>query len=83
MAQQFDHSLLVEQEQSQRATVFRVYNYYRIGLAFLFLYLFLNPNLKESVGESAGGKELFARPIQETGPECQRDFCAREFRRYS
>ena len=50
MAQQFDHSLLVEQEQSQRATVFRVYNYYRVGLAFLFLYLFLDPNLNEFVG---------------------------------
>ncbi len=47
---QFDQSFLEEQQKAQRATIFRVYNYYRVGIAFLFLFLFLDPNLTTFVG---------------------------------
>lgn len=49
--QQFDHRSLEEQQNAQRATIFRVYNYYRLLIGFLFLFLFLDPNLKGIVGE--------------------------------
>ena len=48
--EKFDQSILEEQLKRQRATVFRVYNYYRVLISFLFLFLFLDPNLNEFVG---------------------------------
>ncbi|MBO6566817.1 MAG: hypothetical protein JJ956_18855, partial [Pseudomonadales bacterium] len=48
---QFDQSFLEEQQKAQRATIFRVYNYYRVLIAFLFLFLFLDPNLNTFVGQ--------------------------------
>jgi two-component system, NtrC family, sensor histidine kinase PilS len=48
--EQFDQSFLEEQQKAQRAAIFRVYNYYRILIAFLFLFLFLDPNLNGFVG---------------------------------
>jgi two-component system sensor histidine kinase PilS (NtrC family) len=39
-----------EVQEKQRAAIFRVYNYYRVLIAFLFLFLFLDPNLNEFVG---------------------------------
>lgn len=39
-----------QQRSAQRATILRVYNYYRILIAFLFLFLFLNKNFHEFVG---------------------------------
>jgi two-component system sensor histidine kinase PilS (NtrC family) len=47
---EFDQSFLEEQQKAQRATIFRVYNYYRILISFLFLFLFLDSNLNEFVG---------------------------------
>ena len=40
---EYQHSL-------QRSTILRVYNYYRILISFLFLFLFLNRNFQEFVG---------------------------------
>ncbi|MEO2182697.1 MAG: hypothetical protein ABGY43_10370, partial [bacterium] len=50
---QFDQSFLEEQKKAQRATIFRIYNYYRvlISFLFLFLFLFLDPNLNDFVGK--------------------------------
>jgi two-component system, NtrC family, sensor histidine kinase PilS len=39
-----------EQQSLHRSTIFRVYNYYRILLSFLFLFLFIDPNFNEFVG---------------------------------
>ena len=50
-----------EQEKLQRSTILRVYNYYRILIAFLFLFLFLDPNLSEFVGKT--NPELFQTTI--------------------
>ena len=36
----------------QRSTILRVYNYYRILISFLFLFLFLDENFREFVGAS-------------------------------
>ncbi|MEZ7972317.1 MAG: HAMP domain-containing sensor histidine kinase [Pseudomonadales bacterium] len=47
---QFDQSFLEEQIKNQRATILRIYNYYRVLIAFLFLFLFLDPNLDDFVG---------------------------------
>ena len=52
---------LEEEQAAQRATVFRVYNYYRVLIAFLFLFLFLDPNLNEFVGTI--NPELFQNTI--------------------
>lgn len=57
----FDQPLLEEQQAAQRATVFRVYNYYRVLIAFLFLFLFLDPDLNEFVGNV--NPELFQKTI--------------------
>lgn len=57
----FDQSVLEEQLKAQRATVFRVYNYYRVLISFLFLFLFLDPNLNEFVGSV--NPELFSITI--------------------
>ncbi len=46
----FDQEDLEEEQKAQRAAIFRVYNYYRILIAFLFLFLFVNPDLNEFVG---------------------------------
>ncbi|MGV0034987.1 MAG: sensor histidine kinase [Candidatus Azotimanducaceae bacterium WSBS_2022_MAG_OTU7] len=46
----FDQSFLEEQQKSQRATIFRVYNFYRVLISFGFLFLFLDPNLNDIVG---------------------------------
>ena len=48
---QFDQSFLEEQQKAQRATIFRIYNYYRVLISFLFLFLFLDPNLNDFVGK--------------------------------
>ncbi|MBO6704393.1 MAG: PAS domain-containing sensor histidine kinase [Pseudomonadales bacterium] len=58
---QFDQSFLEEQQKAQRATIFRVYNYYRVLIAFLFLFLFLDPNLNTFVGQV--NPELFRGTI--------------------
>ncbi len=58
---QFDQSFLEEQQKAQRATIFRVYNYYRVLIAFLFLFLFLDPNLNTFVGRV--NPELFRGTI--------------------
>ncbi len=47
---QFKSWTFPERRRSQRTAILRVYNYYRILLSFLFLYLFLDPNLGEFVG---------------------------------
>ena len=39
-----------ELQSSQRSTILRVYNYYRILISFLFLFLFLDPNFQRFVG---------------------------------
>ena len=39
-----------ELQSSQRSTILRVYNYYRILISFLFLLLFLDPNFQRFVG---------------------------------
>ena len=52
---------LEEQRSSQRATILRVYNYYRILLSFLFLFLFLDPNFQRFVGSV--NPELFQTTI--------------------
>lgn len=49
--EQFDQSFLEDQRNTQRSAIFRVYNYYRVLIAFLFLFLFLDPNLNEFVGQ--------------------------------
>ena len=46
----FDQDLLGQPQLRQRATLLRVYNYYRILISFGFLFLFL----KESFGEFFG-----------------------------
>ena len=48
---QFDQAFLEEQKKAQRATIFRIYDYYRILISFLFLFLFLDPNLNDFVGK--------------------------------
>ncbi|MCB1692211.1 MAG: PAS domain-containing sensor histidine kinase [Pseudomonadales bacterium] len=45
----------------QRSTILRVYNYYRIFLSFLFLFLFLSENLKDFVGSA--NPELFQHVV--------------------
>ncbi len=45
----------------QRSTILRVYNYYRILISFLFLYLFSDQNFQEFVG--AFNPELFQTTI--------------------
>lgn len=59
--ERFDQSILEEQLKRQRATVFRVYNYYRVLISFLFLFLFLDPNLNEFVGNL--NPDLFTNTI--------------------
>ena len=59
--EQFDQSRLEQEQNAQRATIFRVYNYYRIGLAFLFLFFFVNPELNVFVG--GVNPELFQQTI--------------------
>ena len=58
---EFHGSTTEEQQNSQRSTILRVYNYYRILISFLFLYLFLDPNLSEFVGTV--NPELFQKTI--------------------
>lgn len=58
---QFDDSSIDEQQKLQRSTILRVYNYYRILIAFLFLFLFLDPNLSEFVGKT--NPDLFQSTI--------------------
>jgi two-component system sensor histidine kinase PilS (NtrC family) len=58
---QFDQSFLAEQQKAQRATIFRVYNYYRVLIAFLFLFLFLDANLSQFIGNL--NPELFRTTI--------------------
>jgi two-component system sensor histidine kinase PilS (NtrC family) len=50
-----------EQQSVQRSTIFKVYNYYRILISFLFLFLFLDPNFSEFVGTV--NPELFRSTI--------------------
>tara|TARA_R110002072_G_scaffold14259_3_gene59209 strand:+ start:9673 stop:11286 length:1614 start_codon:yes stop_codon:yes gene_type:complete len=45
----------------QRSTILRVYNYYRILISFLFLYLFSDENFREFVGNA--NPELFQDTI--------------------
>ena len=45
----------------QRSTILRVYNYYRILISFLFLYLFSDENFREFVGSA--NPELFQDTI--------------------
>lgn len=45
----------------QRSTILRVYNYYRILISFLFLYLFSDDNFREFVGST--NPELFQDTI--------------------
>ncbi len=45
----------------QRSTILRVYNYYRILISFLFLYLFSDENFREFVGSF--NPELFQQTI--------------------
>lgn len=52
---------LEEQQSSQRSTILRVYNYYRILLSFLFLFLFLDPDFHRFVGSV--NPELFQNTI--------------------
>lgn len=49
------------QNDLQRYTIFRVYNYYRIVVAFLLLYLFSSPNLSEFVGSV--NEDLFRNTV--------------------
>ena len=45
--------VIVEQQHSlQRSTILRVYNYYRILISFLFLFLFLDRHFQEFVGSA-------------------------------
>ncbi len=39
-----------EQHSLQRSTMLRVYNYYRILISFLFMFLFIDKNFGEFVG---------------------------------
>ena len=39
-----------EQQSLHRSAIFKVYNYYRILISFLFLFLFIDPNFNEFVG---------------------------------
>jgi two-component system, NtrC family, sensor histidine kinase PilS len=50
-----------EQHSLQRSTILRVYNYYRILISFLFVFLFLDKSFGEFVG--AANPELFQRTI--------------------
>ncbi len=59
--ERFDDSYIEEQQRLQRSTILRVYNYYRILIAFLFLFLFLDPNFSEFVGNA--NPELFQTTI--------------------
>lgn len=54
-----ERSLLNHEEQwrLQRSTILRVYNYYRISIGFLLLYLFVDPDFREFVGGTS--PELF------------------------
>jgi two-component system sensor histidine kinase PilS (NtrC family) len=49
------------QHSLQRSTILRVYNYYRILISFLFLFLFLDQNFREFVGSA--NPELFQTTI--------------------
>lgn len=59
--EQFNYDYIEEQQRLQRVTVLRVYNYYRILIAFLFLFLFLDPNFSEFVGNV--NPELFQTTV--------------------
>lgn len=50
-------STFEQQHSLQRSTILRVYNYYRILISFLFLFLFLDRNFQEFVGSA--NPELF------------------------
>ena len=50
-----------EQHSLQRSTMLRVYNYYRILISFLFMFLFIDKNFGEFVG--AVNPELFQQTI--------------------
>ncbi len=50
-----------QQHSLQRSTILRVYNYYRILIAFLFLFLFLDDNFNQFVGSVR--PELFTNTI--------------------
>ena len=50
-----------EQRSLQRSTILRVYNYYRILISFLFVFLFLDKSFGEFVG--AANPELFQGTI--------------------
>ena len=41
-----------EQWSLQRTTILRIYNYYRIGISFLFLFLFVDTDFNEFVGQT-------------------------------
>lgn len=43
--------VLEAQHSLQRTTILRVYNYYRILISFLFLFLFLDPNFSAFIGK--------------------------------
>ena len=58
---QSDQLIPEEEQKTQRAAIFRVYNYYRILISFLFLFLFLDPNLNAFVGNI--NPELFTQTI--------------------
>ncbi len=54
--------VVAEQQHSlQRSTILRVYNYYRIAISFLLLFLFLSENFREFVGSV--NPALFQRTI--------------------
>ncbi len=57
----FDESFVEEEQRKQRSAILRVYNYYRILIGFLFLFLFLDPNLNEFVGQI--NPELFQNTV--------------------
>ena len=50
-----------EQHSLQRSTMLRVYNYYRILISFLFMFLFIDKNFGEFVG--AVNPDLFQQTI--------------------
>jgi two-component system sensor histidine kinase PilS (NtrC family) len=59
--EQWTGSIFDERRGSQRSAILRVYNFYRILVAFLFLMLFLDPNLGEFVGDA--NPQLFETTI--------------------
>ncbi|MCB1644139.1 MAG: PAS domain-containing sensor histidine kinase [Pseudomonadales bacterium] len=52
---------LKEEQSQQRSTILRVYNYYRILIGFLFLFLFLSENLSGFIG--AVNPDLFLKTL--------------------